>query len=85
MAENLQGSFAISILNHHNTLYLVKGDNPIYLIHFKSLGLYLYSSTREIMFEALRKSNFKFDYQEIKLVEGDILSINSKGGVFKDY
>lgn len=85
MAEQLEGSFAISILNHDNTLYLVKGSNPIYLIHFKSLGLYLYSSTKEIMIEALRKSNFKFVYRKIKLVDGDILSIDANGETFKDY
>ena len=79
MAENLQGSFAITILKNDNTLYLVKGSNPIYLIHFQSLGLYLYSSTEEIMFNALMKSNFNYKFNVIKLLEGDILSINSMG------
>ena len=79
MAENLQGSFAITILKNDNTLYLVKGSNPIYLIHFQSLGLYLYSSTEEIMFNALMKSKFNYKFNVIKLLEGDILSINSIG------
>ena len=79
MAENLQGSFAITILKNDNTLYLVKGSNPIYLIHFQSLGLYLYSSTEEIMFNALMKSKFNYKFNIIKLLEGDILSINSIG------
>lgn len=79
MAENLQGSFAITILKNDNTLYLVKGSNPIYLIHFQSLGLYLYSSTEEIMFNALMKSNFNYKFNIIKLLESDILSINSMG------
>lgn len=85
MAEQLQGSFAITILNHDNTLYLVKGDNPIYLIHFKSLRLYLYSSTREIMLEALMKSKFNLNFEVIHLDDGDIISINSMGIIEKDY
>lgn len=85
MAENLQGSFAISILNYDDTLYLVKGCNPIYLIHFKSLGLYLYSSTKEIMLEALIKSNFSFDFEVINLDDDEIISINAKGEIFKEY
>lgn len=72
MAENLQGSFAISILDCDKTLYLVKGDNPIYLIHFKSLGLYLYSSTKEIMLEALIKSKFNLDFEVINLDDDEI-------------
>jgi glucosamine 6-phosphate synthetase-like amidotransferase/phosphosugar isomerase protein len=83
MAEQLEGSFAISILNHDNTLYLVKGSNPIYLIHFKSLGLYLYSSTQEIMFDALVKANFNCPYEVIQLNQGDILSINAHGEIRK--
>lgn len=72
MAENLQGSFAITILKNDNTLYLVKGSNLIYLIYFQSLGLYLYSSTEEIMFNALMKSKFNYKFNVIKLLEGDI-------------
>ena len=85
MAENIQGSFAISILKFDNTLYLVKGSNPIYLIHFKSLGLYLYSSTKEIMLEALIKSKFNLDFEVIHLDDSDIISINSMGIINKNY
>jgi glucosamine 6-phosphate synthetase-like amidotransferase/phosphosugar isomerase protein len=83
MAEQLDGSFAISILNHDNTLYLVKGSNPIYLVHFKSLGLYLYSSTQEIMFEALQKCNFTYKYDVVSLKCNDILKINAHGEICK--
>jgi glucosamine 6-phosphate synthetase-like amidotransferase/phosphosugar isomerase protein len=83
MAEQLEGSFAISILNHDNTLYLVKGSNPIYLIHFRSLGLYLYSSTKEIMFDALVKANFNCNFEVIQLNQGDILRINAHGEISK--
>ena len=85
MAENLQGSFAISILNHDDTLYLVKGCTPIYLIHFKSLGLYLYSSTKKIMLEALINSKVNLDFEVIHLDDADIISINSMGVIEKDY
>lgn len=85
MAENLQGSIAISVLNNDNTLYLIKGSNPIYLIHFKLLGLYLYSSTKEIMLETLENSKFNYPYDIIQLNQGDILKINSNGCITKDY
>ena len=54
MSEKVMGSFVFTILRDDNTLYISKGDNPICLLHFKDLGLYIYSSTPEIMEEALK-------------------------------
>ena len=34
MAEAVRGSFVFTILRDDNTLFLVKGDNPITLLHF---------------------------------------------------
>lgn len=83
MAENLIGSFMITILDKNNTLYLVKGSNPICLYHFKSLGLYVYASTEEILRNALISCGFNYKCCKIVMQEGDILAINSIGKAFK--
>lgn len=83
MAENLIGSFMITILDKNNTLYLVKGSNPICLYHFKSLGLYVYASTEEILRNALISCGLNYKCCKIVMQEGDILAINSIGKAFK--
>ena len=80
MSEKVMGSFVFTILGSDNMLYLVKGDNPICLLHFKELGLYVYSSTPNIMDSALTGTILEaYDFVEIKLREGDILSIDKDG------
>ncbi|MBQ4396803.1 MAG: class II glutamine amidotransferase [Clostridia bacterium] len=80
MSEKVRGSFVFTILDNDNTLYLVKGNNPICLLHFKELGLYIYSSTPDIMDSALSGSFLvAYDFDEIKLMEGDILRIDKDG------
>lgn len=80
MSEKVKGSFVFTILSNDNTLYLVKDDNPICLLHFKELGLYVYASTPNIMKEALTGSFLKeYDFEEIEVEEGDIISINKEG------
>ena len=39
MAELVEGSFVFTILRNDNTLFLVKGNNPLTLYHFPALGL----------------------------------------------
>ena len=46
MAELVEGSFVFTILRNDNTLFLVKGNNPLTLYHFPALGLYVYASRR---------------------------------------
>ncbi len=53
MAETVEGSFSFSILDSNNTIWLVKGDSPLSLIHFPDLKLYIYASTEEILWKAL--------------------------------
>ena len=47
MAEALDGSFTITVLDANNNLYLIKGNNPLALYLFPDLGIYLYASTEE--------------------------------------
>ena len=53
MCELLRGSYCFSILDNDDVLYLVKGDNPLHLIHFPKRKLYVYASTDDILFRAL--------------------------------
>ena len=82
MAETVEGNFTFTVLDQNNSLYIIKGSNPMCLLHFESLGLYIYSSTESIMKNALRKVGlYKFASEKIEVVEGDILCINKMGGI----
>ena len=76
------GSYTFSILDADNNLWLVKGSNPLHLIHFPDLQLYVYASTQEIMNKALKTVRLKkFRYTVIESHEGDILLIDCCGNI----
>ena len=79
MAEALTGSFVFTILRDDNTLFLVKGDNPITLIHFPEYGLYVYASTTAILNAAMKAVKFSGVCNEVKVNDGDIVRIDSDG------
>lgn len=80
MAELVQGSFCFTALDENNTLYLVKGSNPMCLLHFAELGLYIYASTESILKKALQKSGFhKYRFEVLHVEEGTILKIDRYG------
>ncbi len=82
MAEQVQGSFTFSILDQNNNLYLVKGSNPLCLLHFASLGLFVYASTESIMKNALKRVGLhKFESKRIDTEDGDILRIDRNGKI----
>ncbi|MEE5994465.1 MAG: class II glutamine amidotransferase [Oscillospiraceae bacterium] len=84
VAETVQGSFMFTILKNDNTLFLVKGSNPIAIYHFPEYGLYVYASTKEILEMALLESGFaKCKHERIVLNEGDILKISADGKIEK--
>lgn len=85
MAEDVHGSFVFTVLDEDNALWFVKGDNPLYLIHFPALGLYAYASTPTIMTTALLCTPLcHIPYEVIDADEGDIIRINSKGKITRD-
>ena len=89
MAEQVEGSFTFSILDDKDNLYLVKGENPISIIHFPRLKLYVYASTDEILYRALINTSLlleikRKEYEEILLDEGDILRISPDGTTEKN-
>lgn len=80
MAEQVRGSFTFTVLDDADSLYFVKGDNPLCLWHFKSLGLYLYASTEEILGRALQRLGMqRLRHKTVTLRNGDILQISKDG------
>ena len=84
MAEAVEGSFVFTILRNDNTLFLVKGSNPITLYHFPAVGLYIYASTTEIITKALKSAKLTEPFEEVKIITGDIISIDSEGNISFD-
>lgn len=63
---------------------IVKGNNPLTLYHFPALGLYVYASTKSILDEALKKSDFKYKFCEIRVSEGEIFEISPDGKISRN-
>lgn len=84
-AEQVRGYFTFTLLDRKNNLYLVKGESPLYLIHFPSLGLYVYSSTKEIMASVFKQLPVKFPpYEVITVTEGELLCITLDGKITRE-
>ena len=82
MAETVQGNFTFTVLDEENSLYIVKGSNPMCLLHFEVLGIYIYASTESIMKNALKKVGMlNFPYTKIETVHGDIIKIDNQGNI----
>lgn len=80
MAETVQGNFTFTVLDEDNSLYIIKGSNPMCLLHFEKLGIYIYASTDSIMKNALKRIGMNnIPYTKIETVHGDIIQINSDG------
>ena len=80
MAESVQGNFTFTVLDVENTLYIIKGNNPMCLLHFADLGLYVYASTESILTKALKKINLlNVPFSKIEVTQGEILRISSDG------
>ena len=80
MAEDLMGSFTITVLDTQDNVYFVRGDNPMALYHFPRLGLYMYASTEPILQEALKRLSLSGEMAVlIDLRCGDLLKIDHAG------
>ena len=80
MAETVEGNFTFTVLDDSNSLYIIKGSNPMYMLRFKDIGLYVYASTENIMKNALKRVGLhKFANERIKTDEGDIVRIDRNG------
>lgn len=82
MAEQIRGSFTFTVLGSDNSLYIVKGDNPMSLYHFPQMGVYLYASTEEILRTAFKNMGISTKRgTQIPMGRGEILRITSDGSV----
>jgi len=80
MAECLDGSFTITVLDDRENLYFIKGSNPMCIYHWKVRGLYLYASTEEILQNALSKISLNLGrHEKIPIESGEILRIDRNG------
>ena len=82
MAEQVEGSFSFSMLSEQDDLWLVKGDNPLTIVHFPKVGVYAYASTAEILNKALaRCGNWLGRGEKVDIEMGDIVKIDRKGRI----
>ena len=80
MAELIEGSFTITVLDPDDNLFIVKGDNPLCLYRYPGLGIYLYASTEEILNHALQSIQITGDTPEkTSLHCGEILCVRRSG------
>lgn len=89
MAENVNGSFAFSILDSENSLWLIRGDSPLSIVHLPKYKLYIYASTDEILYKSLLETKLfeeikSANFDDIKINPGDIFKINLSGKITKD-
>ena len=82
MAEQLEGSFAFTVLDKDDNLYFVKGDNPLCIYHYPKLGLYLYASQESLLHKALKMLPYNLGQPErIDLICGEIMCIDKQGNM----
>ena len=82
MAEELEGSFTITVLTDRDELYFVKGNNPLTIYHFPQSGLCAYASTEEILRKGLKNSHLNLGKAEpVRVYSGDILKIDGQGKI----
>lgn len=80
MAELLDGSFTITVLDTQNTMYFVRGNNPLAIRFLPRLGCYLYASTDEILDMALDGLGLsKLRQTDIPITQGNIMAIVAQG------
>ena len=80
MAESVEGSFVFTVLDDKDTLTFVKGDNPLCLLYFPGLDLYVYASTVEILRKALSRTWLGGMFSTEMVVDGgEILTIRADG------
>jgi len=80
MAELVTGMFTFTVLDERKNLYFVRGDNPMCIYYYPTLGLYIYASTEAILQAALKRLPFRLSKpSRINLDCGEILRIDRSG------
>ena len=82
MAEQVEGSFSFTVLASYEQLWIVKGDNPLTIVHFPAVGVYVYASTAEILNKALaRCGNWLGRGEKVDIAMGYIVRIDGNGRI----
>lgn len=80
MSDQVNGSFVFTVLTSEEKIYISKWNNPICLLHFQKLGIYVYTSTKEIMQMVLHGTIFeKQPFETVEVSEGEMISIDKNG------
>ena len=80
MAGALDGTFTITVLDVANTMYFVRGNNPLTIRFLPRLGCYLYASTDEILDMALEELELlRLRQITVPISQGDIMTIDAQG------
>lgn len=86
VAEAVEGSFVFTVLDEQDNFYFVKGDNPLCLLQFPSLGLYVYASTEAILRMALNGLRLNREpSKKIAVDGGEILWIAPDGARLSEH
>ena len=81
VSETVRGSFVFTILRDDNTLFLVKGDNPLTVYCYPELGLFVYASTKAILDTAVKLAHIHTAPISYIINEGDIIRIDPDGKI----
>jgi glucosamine 6-phosphate synthetase-like amidotransferase/phosphosugar isomerase protein len=89
MSEAVRGSFSFTMTDTRDTLWLVKGDSPLSIIHLPFRKMYVYASTDEILYSALSHTSFvneiiAKDFEKINIHAGTIMRITKDGTILRD-
>ena len=84
VAEQLQGSFTLVAMDDRGNLFFAKGNSPLTLVRFAT-GLYLYTSTAEIMSQAICQLGLQnAACEKINLESGEMLMIDCYGQIVRE-
>ena len=79
MAEKVKGSFVFTVLDSDNSIWFVKGDNPLTIFYYD--GFIIYASTTEILNKSIKHLKLGKPKKIHVPSEGDIIHINSDGQI----
>lgn len=79
MAEKVKGSFVFTVLDNDNSIWFVKGDNPLSIFYYD--GFLIYASTTEILNKSIKHLKLGKPKKVYMPSEGDIIHINSDGQI----
>ena len=79
MAEKVEGSFVFTVLDHEDSIFVVKGDNPFVLYRYD--GFLFYASTKEILEHTAKQLDLGAPCAVSEPEEGDVLKIDHNGRI----